>query len=209
MISSGTWRGESCSRMVRLMRSRRASSSAAPSREVDEERHPVAAVGLLDADDERFPDLGKALDGLVDVGRAHADALPVEGGVGAAVDDDRAAVGEGDPVAVAPDAGVHVEVAVVVAAAVGVVPEADGHRRHGLGDDEFADLVDERLAVRVPGLEVGAEAGGLESRRCTRGGSGTAPAKQLHTSVPPLTEAIQRSWPTSSWSQRKPSGGQG
>lgn len=41
---------------------------------------------------------------------------------------------------------------------------------------------------------------------------GTAPAKQLHTSVPPLTEAIHRSAPfsaNSSWSQRKPSGGRG
>lgn len=38
---------------------------------------------------------------------------------------------------------------------------------------------------------------------------GTAPAKQEHTSVPPLTEAIQRFSRTSSWSQRKPSGGSG
>ncbi|CAM5322494.1 hypothetical protein SCALM49S_08742 [Streptomyces californicus] len=38
---------------------------------------------------------------------------------------------------------------------------------------------------------------------------GTAPAKQEQTSVPPLTEAIQRSSATSSWSQRKPSGGSG
>ena len=40
---------------------------------------------------------------------------------------------------------------------------------------------------------------------------GTAPAKQLQTSVPPLTEAIQRSAPfgEASWSQRKPSGGSG
>ena len=38
---------------------------------------------------------------------------------------------------------------------------------------------------------------------------GTAPAKQLQTSVPPLTEAIHRSSATSSWSQRKPSGGSG
>ena len=73
--------------------------------EVDEERHPVAAVGLLDADDEGFADLGEAFDGLVDVGRTHAYALAVERGVGAAVDDDGAAVGEGDPVAVPPDAG--------------------------------------------------------------------------------------------------------
>lgn len=41
---------------------------------------------------------------------------------------------------------------------------------------------------------------------------GTAPAKQLQTSVPPLTEAVHRSAPPSvkeSCSQRKPSGGSG
>ena len=38
---------------------------------------------------------------------------------------------------------------------------------------------------------------------------GTAPAKQEHTSVPPLTEAIHRSSRTSSCSQRNPSGGRG
>ena len=41
------------------------------------------------------------------------------------------------------------------------------------------------------------------------GSVGTAPAKQLHTSVPPLTEAIHMSSVTSSWIQRKPSGGSG
>ncbi len=38
---------------------------------------------------------------------------------------------------------------------------------------------------------------------------GIAPAKQLQTSVPPLTEAIHMSSATSSWIQRKPSGGSG
>ncbi len=44
------------------------------------------------------------------------------------------------------------------------------------------------------------------------GSVGTAPAKQLHTcTVPcaPLTEAIHMSAATSSWIQRKPSGGSG
>ena len=130
MISSGTWRGE------RLLADRRfdAVAQAVVERgavgEVDEERHPVAAVGLFEADDQGFADLGEAFDGLVDVGGAHPYALAVEGGVGAAVDDDGAVVGEGDPVAVAPDAGVHLEVAVAVAAAVGVVPEVDRHGGH-------------------------------------------------------------------------------
>lgn len=120
--------------------------------EVDEERHPVAAVGEFQADDEGLADLGEPFDRFVDVGGAHPDALAVEGGVGAAVDDDAAAGGDGDPVAVPPDSGVHVEVAVVVAGAVGVVPEAGGHGRHGVGDDEFTDFVDDRFALRVPGL---------------------------------------------------------
>ena len=100
--------------------------------------------------------------GAVDLGRAHADAAAVDRRVRAAVDDRGAALGDLDPVAVAPDAGVHVEVALAVALAVGVVPEADRHRRHRLGDHELADLADQRLAVRVPGLDRRAERARLQ-----------------------------------------------
>ena len=73
---------------------------------------------------------------------------------------------DADPVAVAPDAGVHVEVAVVVAAVACVAPEVQRHRRHRLRAHQLADLVDQRPADAVciglgPGLDAGAEAAAL------------------------------------------------
>ena len=69
----------------------------------------------------------------------------------------RAALGERDPVAVAPDAGEVLEVRRAVARAVGVVPEADRHRRHRPGDDQLALLADQRAAVRRERLDRAAE----------------------------------------------------
>ena len=119
----------------------------------DEERHPVPAVGLLGTDDQGFGHLGDAVDDVVDVGTAQAHALPVEGGVRAAGDDDAAVVGDGDPVAVAPDSGEHREVRVAVALTVGIVPELHRHRRHRGGDDHLPDLADQRLPRVIPGLQ--------------------------------------------------------
>ena len=58
--------------------------------------------------------------------------------------------------------GYMLEVAGPVAAAVLVAPEADRHRGHRLGDDQLADLVDDRVAVLVPGLDRGAERPALQ-----------------------------------------------
>ena len=89
--SSGTCRGEACSRIAVRIRARRSSSSSAPGAQRHEQRHPVAAVGLVDADDQRLGDLGDLLDGRVDVGAAHPDAVAVQRGVRAAVHDHGAA----------------------------------------------------------------------------------------------------------------------
>ena len=62
----------------------------------------------------------------------------------------------------APDPRVLLEVAGPVAAAVLVAPEEDRHRGHRLGDDELADLADDRVAVLVPGLDRGAERARLQ-----------------------------------------------
>ena len=102
------------------------------------------------------------LDGAVDLAGPHPDALAVDGGVGAAIDDGGAARGDLDPVAVAPDPGVTLEVARPVARAVVVAPQEEGHRRHRLGDHELADLVDDRVAVLVERLDPGAERPALE-----------------------------------------------
>ena len=100
-------------------------------------------------DDQAVGDLLEGLHDPVEVARAHADAAPVEGGVGAAVDD-AAAVGEDlHPVAVAPHAGEVLEVRGAVPRAVRVAAETDRHRRHRLGDDELALLADQLPAVGV------------------------------------------------------------
>ena len=56
-----------------------------------------------------------------------------------------------------PDAGELVEVGLPQPGPVGVTPEMDRHRRHGCGDDQFADLVQQGLPGRTVGLDIGAE----------------------------------------------------
>ena len=56
---------------------------------------------------------------------------------------------EPHPVALAPDARVHVEVRLAIALVAGVVPEADGHRRHRLADHQLPELADHLAAVEV------------------------------------------------------------
>ena len=115
-ISFGTWRAESALRMSPLMRFVSASSSTSPGAQHDEQRHVALAAEVLEVDDEAIEHLGHRLDGAVQLGRAHADAVPVDRRVAAAVDDRAAARRDADPVAVAPDARVGVEVALAVAA---------------------------------------------------------------------------------------------
>ena len=157
-IESGTWRGERLLRSAVTSRSR-SSSGSSPS-DGDDEQDELArtAVGVLEVHDEAVVDLAELLDDAVEVGRADAHAAAVERGVGAAGDHEAAALGEAHPVTHPPDAGVHVEVGGAVAAAVGVAPEADGHRGHRLADDELAELADDLVAERVVGGDVAAEA---------------------------------------------------
>ena len=56
-------------------------------------------------------------------------------------------LGEADPVALAPDARVQLEVRAAVERSVRVAPELHGHRRHRLRDHELTQLADERLAL--------------------------------------------------------------
>src|SRR6185503_17055952 len=107
-------------------------------------------------------DLGHREHRAIDLAGAHADAAPVDRRVRAAGDDRGAALGDLDPVAVAPDARIGLEVALAVPRPVLVVPEVDGHRGHRLGDDELADLAGDRAALLVPGLDLAAERAGLQ-----------------------------------------------
>jgi len=128
----------------------------------DEERHPALRPGAGDVDDERVQHLGYGKHGAVDLTRAHADAAAVDGRVGAAVDDRRVPRGDLDPVSVPPYARVHVEVGLAIARAVVVAPEEHGHRGQRLGDDELADLVDERSALLVERLHLRTERAPLQ-----------------------------------------------
>ena len=77
-------------------------------------------------------------------------------------DDRGAAVGDLDPVPVAPDARVGVEVRLAVLGAVLVAPEVDRHRRHRLGQHELADLADVGVAFGVPRFDRRAERARLQ-----------------------------------------------
>ena len=103
-IVSGTWRGESCERRLRLMRAAQLVVQLGAVGEHDEQ-HELARAPLvvLEVDDEAVRDLGQLLDDAVELARAEADAAAVEGGVRAARDDAAAALREPDPVALAPD----------------------------------------------------------------------------------------------------------
>lgn len=103
------------------------------------------------------------------------------------MDDDTAVVGQGDPVAVTPDSLVRIEVGVPVTRSVGVVPEVQRHRRHRLGDDQFADGAPDCLAVLVVGVERDTEKGHRQFPSPDRSGS-HSPANADTTSVPPEME---------------------
>ena len=119
--------------------------ASAPSREDDEQQQLArAAARVLEVHDEAVGDLAAAPRRprrTRAVPEAHAAA--VERRVAAAGDHARAAVGDRDPVAVAPDAGPRLEVGGAHPRAVGVAPEADRHRRHRRGDHELALLADD------------------------------------------------------------------
>src|SRR5207245_3316009 len=61
-----------------------------------------------------------------------------------------------------PHARIDRAVALTLARAVLVAPEVDLHRRHRLGEDELADLVDHGAALLVEGFDRGAERARLQ-----------------------------------------------
>jgi hypothetical protein len=98
-------------------------------------------------DDEAVGDLGELLDDAVELARAETDAAAVERRVGAPRDDAAAALGELDPVALAPHPREHVEVRAAVERAVLIAPELRGHGRHRARDHELAQLAHDHAAV--------------------------------------------------------------
>ena len=140
-----------------------------PVREHDEEDELArAALVVLEMHDETVGDLRQLLDDAVELAGAEAHAAAVERRVGAARDDAASLVGEPDPVALAPDARVRLEVRTAVERPVRVAPELDGHRRHRPCDHELAELADERSSLRVERLRGHAEQAARRSPRRRR-----------------------------------------
>src|SRR5205085_311037 len=110
------------------------------------------AFGVLEVHHERVDDLGQPLDDRVELRGTQPYPAPVQGRVGAAGDDAGTPLGDGYPVAVPPDAGVHVEVRLAVPRAGLVAPEAHRHARHRRGDDQLAELAGDGLTPVVERL---------------------------------------------------------
>src|SRR5207245_8540430 len=129
-----------------------------------EQHHPQLALAPWTGhvDDERVEHLLHHARRAIDLARAHAHALAIDGGVRAPVDDGAAARRDANPVAVAPNTGVHREVALAQALAVVVSPDEQGHRRQRLGDHELPHLVEHAVALLVPGLHRAAERAALQ-----------------------------------------------
>src|SRR6185312_15859219 len=118
-----------------------------------------APAAVLEVDHERVDDLGNVLDNRVELACAEPDPTAVQGGVGAPGDHAAATLGELDPVSLAPDARIAIEVGAPIALAVRVVPEPDRHRGHRLSDHHLAELADRRVvAVLVVGVDVDGQA---------------------------------------------------
>ena len=145
-------------------------------------------------------------DDPVELARAHPDAAPVERRVRPAVDHAGTAVCDFDPVAMAPYARKHVEVALPVPDAVGVVPEvqrsSDGIGRVSTSSptSPTTALPDSSYASTLAARHAHCSSPALTGR------SGHGPMKPVHRSVPPLNDPSSAVGLTLSYTHRKPSG---
>src|SRR5579859_4327618 len=137
-------------------------SSSDTGLEYDKEGHVVGATGTLNADNQAVQHFRYILDHAVDFAAAHTNTFAVDGRIGAAIDDGAASRRDFDPVAVPPDARIHLKVALVVAFALRVVPEEKRHGGHGFGDDQFANFINKWLPALVEGFDFSAQRATLE-----------------------------------------------
>ena len=207
--SSGTWRGEQSSRMrVRDPPARARRRARPPSRSTTNSGIHVASPSRGHVDHQRVDDLGERQHRPVDLAGAHADAAAVDRRVRAPVDDalPRSVISIQSPWRQTPG---YMEVALAVALAVGVVPEVQRHRRHRLGDDQLADLADQRLPVLVEGLDRAAQRAALQLAQRAPAAAGSRPRTRC-------TRRCRRWWRTARCRARrarrpssKPSGDSG
>src|SRR5699024_12363966 len=93
---------------------------------------------IFEMHDKAVDDDGNGFHDGVELRSAQAYASAIERSVTATGDHTCASVGNGDPVALSPDAGKVCEIGGMVSGTVGGVPKPHGHRRHGTFHDEFA-----------------------------------------------------------------------
>src|SRR5579884_3568027 len=117
-------------------------------------RHIVTTTWALHPDNQTVKHLRYVLHHAIDLAAAHTNALAVDCRVRAAINHSAASGCNLYPVAMPPDSGEHLKVALAIAFALGIVPEVERHRRHRLGDDQFPHLIDQRLAVIIESLNL-------------------------------------------------------
>src|SRR5262245_60743746 len=130
--------------------------------ERDEEPELSVAFCVAGVDDDAVANLVEFFDHTIELARTHAHAAAVQRGVRAPRDDGATALVEDDPVAVAPDARILVEVALAVARTLRIVPEVNRHARHWARDHELTYPADDGTPRLVKGTNVRAERATLE-----------------------------------------------
>src|SRR3954462_11749015 len=116
--------------------------------ELDEQDDAHVPFPVL-ADHQGLDHLLKLLDLAIDLRRADTHAAGIEHGVGAAVDDDAAVLGNFAPVAMAPDVRVLLEIRRPVLRPVRVVPAPDRHGRKRFCTNKLAFLALDREAFFI------------------------------------------------------------
>src|SRR5690606_23317706 len=99
-----------------------------PRRCHDKQGHEGRAPQVLKVYHHAVTYFGQFFYHTVDLRRAHANTVAVDGGVRTTIDDRCASLGKQNPVAMAPFSGVLLEIAVQVALVILVAPE---EQRHG------------------------------------------------------------------------------
>src|SRR5262249_48785192 len=99
----------------------------------DEQRHEEAPAGKVEVDDDRVLALADRGQCRIDLRGPDPHAVAVEDGIRAPEHEAAATCVDPEEIPLAPYPGEVREIGLVVPAAVGVTPEADGHRRHRLG----------------------------------------------------------------------------
>ena len=118
------------------------------------ERHIILAARQFHPDDQAIEHLRDSFHDAVNLAAAHPDTLPVNRGIGTAIDDRATPVSNHDPVAVPPYPRVHLEIALLVALPFWIVPEVNGHRWHRLRNHQFSHLVNQWPPLLIKGLHL-------------------------------------------------------